>query len=333
MEFVEARNIKKESEASILRRPNVVGAGIGYKNGDPEQGLAVIAHVTKKKPRGLRKGHISRFQAVPKTFDGLPTDVIETGHYTAFQDPTGHFRPAPGGMSIGHYMITAGTLGMWVNYQGRKVILSNNHVLANSNDAEFGDTILQPGKFDGGEIPADTLATLEKFIPIEFEGEESDCDAINMIARSVNFISRSLGRKSQLRTYVTQAAENLVDCAIATPLRPTDVLDQMIDGTMVMGVTNFNLGDRVHKFGRTTGHTYGEIQQVDVTAMVGYGQNKIAKFVDQLMAGAMSQGGDSGSAVLDATTNEVGGLLFAGSNSTTIINRIQNVIQALGISI
>ena len=30
------------------------------------------------------------------------------------------------------------------------VILSNNHVLANSNNASIGDTILQPGTADGG---------------------------------------------------------------------------------------------------------------------------------------------------------------------------------------
>ena len=50
------------------------------------------------------------------------------------------------------------------------------------------------------------------------------------------------------------------------------------------------------------------------------------------MAGAMSAGGDSGSAVLDGSGRVVG-LLFAGSESTTIINRIQNVMEALSVSI
>jgi hypothetical protein len=50
------------------------------------------------------------------------------------------------------------------------------------------------------------------------------------------------------------------------------------------------------------------------------------------MAGAMSQGGDSGSAVLDEENNLVG-LLFAGSDTTTIINRIQNVFSALDITL
>jgi hypothetical protein len=55
-------------------------------------------------------------------------------------------------------------------------------------------------------------------------------------------------------------------------------------------------------------------------------------FTDQLMAGAMSQGGDSGSAVLD-NDNRLVGLLFAGSDTTTIMNRIQNVFSELGISL
>jgi hypothetical protein len=50
------------------------------------------------------------------------------------------------------------------------------------------------------------------------------------------------------------------------------------------------------------------------------------------MAGAMSQGGDSGSAVL-ADNNHLVGLLFAGSDTTTVINRIQNVFSALGVSV
>jgi len=50
------------------------------------------------------------------------------------------------------------------------------------------------------------------------------------------------------------------------------------------------------------------------------------------LAAAMSQGGDSGSAVLDDRNNLVG-LLFAGSDNSTIMNRIENVFSALGLSL
>ena len=65
---------------------------------------------------------------------------------------------------------------------------------------------------------------------------------------------------------------------------------------------------------------------------VQYGQDQIAIFTDQFMAGAMSKGGDSGSAVLD-DSNRLVGLLFAGSDTTTVINRIENVFSALGVSV
>ena len=64
-------------------------------------------------------------------------------------------RPLRIGASIGHFKITAGTLGAFVRSRddGSVLILSNNHVLANENKAKKGDHILQPGDFDGGQDP------------------------------------------------------------------------------------------------------------------------------------------------------------------------------------
>ena len=67
-----------------------------------------------------------------------------------------------GGVSIGHYAITAGTPGAFVKDKttAETLILSNNHVMANSNDASIGDAILQPGPADGGKSPQDRIAAL-----------------------------------------------------------------------------------------------------------------------------------------------------------------------------
>ena len=59
-------------------------------------------------------------------------------------------RPAPGGVSWGHFRITAGTLGCLVRgnrppRDRRLMGLTNNHVGANSNNASLGDCIAQPG--------------------------------------------------------------------------------------------------------------------------------------------------------------------------------------------
>ena len=97
----------------------------------------------------------------------------------------------------------------------------------------------------------------------------------------------------------------------------------------VAGVGSASLDMPVQKMGRTTGYTTDKILQTDVTVAVQYGPGVVATFTDQVLAGPMSAGGDSGSAVLDMEDNIVG-LLFAGSEQVTLINRIENVFAALG---
>ena len=128
------------------------------------------------------------------------------------------------------------------------------------------------------------------------------------------------------------SAENLVDAAIARPANDGYLRGDILEFGSIRGTASGELGIDLKKSGRSTGNTSGEIQQVDVTVNVQYGAGRIARFSDQLMAGAMSQGGDSGSAVLDGD-NHLVGLLFAGSDNTTIINRIENVFSSLGIGL
>ena len=123
-----------------------------------------------------------------------------------------------------------------------------------------------------------------------------------------------------------------MDAAMARPLNDQDVKNEILEIGAINGLAQGELGMVIKKSGHTTGLTTGEIQQVDVTVNVQYGEGPIARFTDQLLAGAMSQGGDSGSAVLD-NNNKLVGLLFAGSDTTTIIDRIGNVFSALGLSL
>jgi hypothetical protein len=233
-------------------------------------------------------------------------------------------------VSIGHKDITAGTLGCLVKDDQAAYILSNNHVLANSNAGVPGDAILQPGPYDGGRNPADKIAELARFIPIAFPepAPPSDCAIGNGIAGLANLFARAVGSRTRLQAIRPQAGENLVDAALARPLNMGDLRVDILDIGIIAGTKAGGLGMSIQKSGRTTGITTGEIQQVDVTVDVDYGIGRTARFTDQLLAGAMSQGGDSGSAVLDADKNLVG-LLFAGSDTTTIINRIENVFSAL----
>src|SRR3990172_7884567 len=95
----------------------------------PTKELAVVVSVKQKLPMS----QLVAADMVPKTLGGVKTDVIETGEIVAFQDPKQKMRPARPGVSIGHYQITAGTLGCLVSKNGQTFILSNNHVLADSN--------------------------------------------------------------------------------------------------------------------------------------------------------------------------------------------------------
>jgi hypothetical protein len=324
------RSILSTHRRRLLERANVVATGIGYKEtgGTKTERLCIVCSVKEKVPAA----RLSAQEMIPSAVDGTATDVVQTGIIRALQVPTDRFRPAPGGVSVGHVGITAGTLGCWVIKSGQKVILSNNHVLANSNAAEIGDAILQPGPFDGGSFPQDHIANLTQFVPISFQGEPSECQFANAVISVFNLGCRVISSNTRYQVTKAQAEDNLVDAAIATPLNSADIKDEIFNIGPIQGTVSGELGMTIKKSGRTTGFTTGEIQQVDVSANVQYGAGQVAVFTDQLLAGAMSQGGDSGSAVLD-DGNRLTGLLFAGSETTTIINRIENVFSALGISL
>ncbi len=316
----------------LMNKKNVVATGIGYKtvNGKLTSDLAIVCSVESK----ISKDKLKSNDIIPLSIQDIPTDVNQTGLIRAFREPTYRMRPAHGGCSIGHYQTTAGTLGCLVKRDGELYILSNNHVIANSNSALIGDIILQPGPYDGGSFSQDQIAVLSKFVPIIFEEENGNtsCRLTNTIVTWLNFISGLMGRKTRIRAYKIQNSENKTDCAIAKPFNQADVTTDILQIGTISGYSNAELGLAVKKSGRTTGFTDGLIGQVDVTSRVSYGTNKTALFTDQLLAGAMSQGGDSGSAVLDHNNNIVG-LLFAGSESTTLINRITNVFNELGVEL
>lgn len=325
-----ARALLQQRSPELFKCAHVVATGVGYKviSGKRTAIPSIICSVEKKLP----VAELADKDVVPREFDGIPTDIIETGPIRALQAPTGRFRPAPGGVSIGHRDITAGTLGCWVRRDGNWMILSNNHVLANSNAAQIGDPILQPGPYDGGRNPEDQIAVLEDFVPIELIDGASDCNIAGAIAGVLNAFAGALGSNTRLQAVRTRALENRVDAAIARPLHEQDVDPEILNIGAIQGTAAGELGMAVKKSGRTTGFTQGEILQVDVSVNVQYGGGRIAYFTDQLMAGAMSQGGDSGSAVLDEQ-NRLVGLLFAGSDQSTIINRIEHVFAALNVTL
>lgn len=298
----------------MLGHDNVVGVGIGYKitEGVETDQPSVMVLVSHKVPTELLGP-----QAVPKSVDKRPTDVIEVGQLFAggSEAPVGtqdvdprtlatRVRPVRPGYSVGHVDITAGTLGAGCydmsaspGMPPRYYMLSNNHVLANSNDAKIGDAILQPGPYDGGNPATDVVGTLTRFVPITFDGT---C--------------------------------NQVDAAIAEV--PFHALDRDIywNGHPKSAAVAAQVGMLVKKTGRTTNFTTGRVTALGATVNINYGAGKVAKFCNQIVTTAMSAGGDSGSLVLDLENNPVG-LLFAGSSVATILNPIAAVQLALQVRI
>ena len=111
----------------------------------------------------------------------LPVQQVPVGVVDAYSHRARH-RPAPGGVSVGHVGITAGTLGSraigrTAPWNNRHLILSNNHVLANSNAGRVNDSIVQPGPADGGRHPGDQIAVLARWVPINFGGAPNFVDA------------------------------------------------------------------------------------------------------------------------------------------------------------
>ncbi len=284
---VNAFAAESEPEGTALPAgSNVVGFGFGAKvaAGAAVAGEAAVrVYVRAKIPAAYLPGS----EMIPAEVNGVPTDVIQVGDVVALA------RPTKCGVSVGHHAITTGTLGCLVKRQGSDdhYILSNNHVLANVNDAAVGDPILEPGPLDGG-VPDDPIAELTEFEPLDFSGP------------------------------------NRIDAAIAAVLRRDQVEPEVLGGIgrpqkpVIPGA----LYQSVRKHGRTTLHTIGVVMDLAADINVRYG-TKSAAFEDQLavagVGGQFSSGGDSGALVVDAVTRRPVGLLFAGGGlGTTFVNPI-----------
>ena len=297
----------------------IVGVGIGLP--DPESiafgvggpGEPTLTLFTESAlPRETLLGQLAE-SAGTKALSSVPIQQVVVGSVDAYSHRARH-RPAPGGVSVGHVSITAGTLGsraigLTAPWNNRHLILSNNHVLANSNAARVGDSILQPGPADGGRHPGDQIAVLARWVPINFGGAANVIDAAfgwawhERIRGEQYYISG--GRAAYYRT-----------------------------GTAPLAAS---LGLIVGKSGRTTGLTQGRVTQIGVSVNVNYGAGRVALFRNQIAiqsvnANPFSAGGDSGSLIWHwANGVRPVGLLFAGGGGTTFANPIGSVLAALNI--
>jgi len=313
---------------------NVVGVGRGFKHirGQNAGKLSTIVLVKHKIPAK----QLCRDQIIPKKIDGETTDIIEVGDIQLL-GRTDLSRPAKPGMSIGHYKISAGTFGAVVKDKdtGEPLILSNNHVLANITDgtderSKIGDPILQPGRYDGG-TDKDVIAYLERFIPLYKDVGLPSCRIASWVASCCNTVLRFVKPQYQISILRKTGKTNAVDAALAKPVNPDFIANDVFELGPVKGVKAAEPGMLIKKSGRTTGITQSKIKVMDATLKISLGGSEIGIFEDQVVAGPMSEPGDSGSLILSEDNFAVG-LLFAGSNKATVINRIETVLDQLNIS-
>ncbi len=232
--------------------------------------------------------------AIPNAFNGVKTEIVITPGFEA---------AVQCGVSVGHHKVTVGTLGCLVQDAARrhKYILSNNHVLADCNNAALGDPILQPAPSDGGTVSANTIAKLTDFETLDINNP------------------------------------NFIDAAIAELYDLNSVTPDIIGiGFPAAATVPASVGLNIHKHGRTTGYTTGVIRGVNIDTYVNYNSLGRLWFENQIEIGTtdtsqpFSQPGDSGSLILENPDNNPVGLLFAGDDSEiTLANPINDVLDRL----
>lgn len=326
----DARAVTEQAVRELFPRRHVVACGLGYKvtEGTRTDKLSLVVSVTHKVPAA----ELSSEDLIPETVSGLPTDVVETGRIRAqvLEDPRARRRPAQPGISLGHRDITAGTFGFLVQREGRGYVLSNNHVIADTNAGIIGDPVYQPGPADGG-TPNDRIAALSEVEALDFGDSPAECSVAQALAKLLNFLARLSGSKHRLEPVRRTTGLNTMDAALALPDQPDLVKPDVLGLGIPTGVATTYLGQEVQKMGRTTGLTQGTVTQINVTVNVDYG-GRTARFVDQVFTSPMSSPGDSGSGILDMGRSAVG-LLFAGSELVTIFTPIQRILDRFGVEV
>ncbi len=213
-----------------------------------------------------------------------------------------------------------GTLGSLVQRNGLFYILSNNHVLARSDSATLGDNIIQPGLVDTNCNPnsASVVAHLSQFARLETPGTNVDAAIalINPGAVDANGTIFSLG---------STATGN-----VPNPGSPHA-------GTGMAA----SMGLAVAKSGRTTGLTCSTVGAIGISTKVQYqtgcgtGTTFSVTYQNQISVsgGTFSGQGDSGSLIVSQGTADPVALLYAGSDTDTVGNPVQDVLTAMADSL
>jgi hypothetical protein len=273
--------VQAKYQDELLARPEVHAVGIGLKRrgGVRTKELAIVCLVKKK----LELSELDPEDVIPPSLDGIPTDVQQAPVPTPFgTDPSylkQQVRPLAGGLQIqvGESNGTLGFIGVLVE-EGTVVGVSNQHVLdPDPPPINVGQTVYQPNEAKHEDIGTTTKVVLSPTL---------DGGYTSLTTAAAPGI---LKWNEQLQSYETRAVGEVI-------IHPMD------------------LPYPVWKTGRTTGTTFGEITDMNVT---GY-RDDDWPYEQQMRIASndsdpFSEPGDSGSAVV-SDDFRIAGLLWGGDD-------------------
>jgi len=326
------------AKSSLLKIPNVVAVGIGFKETGKAftEEISYRVYVEVKKERAL----LGPKEIIPPEINGIRTDVLSPLIVTNDSDVCGNerraldkHRPLKAGIAISTDSTSYGTLGWFGTLgDGTVVLLTNKHVLYDETNTT-DNRKLKTAQPQLGDPSTCCCCT---------------CGSDNVIGESI------IGIRD-----ITPASNTSVDCAIAkiNPDIASNIVLRISNNSTtevlrVDGKAAAVVGDKVKKIGARSGFTKGTVIHIGDIAVavpndsggtaIALRQGQVLIIPDtaetyQVKEGeskfAFSNSGDSGAVILNES-NKIIALNWGGDRTTnnvaiTVANNIQNVLDKL----
>lgn len=206
---------------------------------------------------------------------------------------TERVRPLRAGLSIGGTDATAGTLGYFaVDETGQRYVISEADVLGNV----VGGPILQPGPFDGGQIPADVIGQLATDpVPLSAAGSVANLTALGRLNSTV------------------------------------EIEAEVPNIGPIPGVREPQVGMNIRKLGRATGWTEGEIIAVDQPVSVTFDDEETVRLQGAAFVAIEATQGDAGALVVDEAGYAIGLLVIV--NEGIVLVPVQDILDLFDVQL
>src|SRR3984957_17697063 len=268
----------------------------------PNPSTVVVTAVSQADTSKTGTGRVQVFRSNPnQSAQSFPIELGTSGGNA--DDKSGRF-------------CCGGTLGSLLVRNGSFYILSNNHVLARTDQAAPGEPISQPGIIDTNCSTAgtNTVANLTSFVNLQAAGTNVDAAIALIVPGAVDLTGNILSLGST-----------------ATGNTPNAGPPHQGRGILA------SIGEQVAKSGRTSGLSCSTVSATNLSPSVTYqtqcngGTSFSVTYRNQVAVsgGGFSAGGDSGSLIVDQGTADPVALLYGGSDTDSVGNPVGDVLAAL----